>query len=174
MLQLELQQAKDMPKKAEKAQALLDKALERQSHLQSVQPKAPVRLKHHEELVKLWTELAPLLELQEDPNKLLSVKETQLLARKHELEQQIEELEEACRGWFEEDDAFAARVQATRNVVPKPKKTVAKTTSSSAMPNWVTPSRATTTKPKTNIKPKKSTQSGGGVFAAMMMDSDSE
>ena len=106
------------------------------------------------------------------------MKETQTLARKEEIEEEIAALEEASRGWFEDDDAFAARVleakrafQATQS--KKTKKTAGKFVTPSAN-KFVTPGSmkkgawggaATKKKPK----PK-----GGGVFAAMMMDSDSD
>lgn len=94
--------------------------------------------------------------------------------------------QEKSRGWYEEDDIFQARITASRaaweaqdksakKVTKKP--AVAAATSSSRKPNaWNTtsvskPRAAPVSNSTTKSKPKAN---GGGVFAAMMMDSDSD
>ena len=85
----------------------------------------------------------------------------------------------SSRGWFEEDDAFEARVKASRDAwmaklkqANKKKKGKPTVSSGSA---WAT----ATTHKKTAAAPKKTAakskpKAAGGVFAAMMMDSDSD
>lgn len=91
---------------------------------------------------------------------------------------------EASRGWFEDDDAFEARLAASQSAFTakeKQKSTSKKPASSGggykATPvaaKWVTPGA----QPKKSAwgKPdaKKKPASGGSVFAAMMVDSDSD
>ena len=94
--------------------------------------------------------------------------------------------QEKSRGWYEEDDVFQVRITACRaawvaqdkskkNVAKKP--TVTAGSSSSRQPNaWNTtsvakPRAAPVSNSATKSKPKANS---GGVFAAMMMDSDSD
>jgi sRNA-binding protein len=84
----------------------------------------------------------------------------------------------ASRGWFEDDAAFKARVQASkaawmaRMKAQSKKKKPAAASAGSAWANAPVRQKATTgTAKKTSAKPKAS---GGGVFAQMMMDSDSD
>lgn len=87
----------------------------------------------------------------------------------------------SSRGWFESDEDFEARLKAARAAweakvkASKKKKPAAKAPGGggSSLPSttkWVTP--ASTKKPVAKSKPKPAR--GGGVFAAMMMDSDSD
>lgn len=163
------------PKVFERLKNQKTKAEQRKEKISGISPKAPSRLRREADIVKLHKELSPLLEMEAAAKgRLLSVKETQSMARKEEIEQEIADLEEASREWFESDDAFDARVAATRSVAAAAsKKTVKKKAapSTTAATKWVTPttkkaSAWKTTKPKN--KPK-----GGNVFAAMM-DSDSD
>jgi hypothetical protein len=185
-LNKEIAESSDKPKKLEKLTTVKKKATERQSLLEDVTPKAPPRLRHEAEIQKLRVELSPLLQLEEGAKgRLLSVKETQTLARKDEILEEIEELENSSRGWFEDDEAFEVRVAASRAAAAAKakqksgKKSVStgtgyKATSAS---KWVVPGAQKKTggtgawgKPAAKKKPAK----GGNVFAAMMMDSDSD
>ncbi len=89
--------------KAKRAQNLTNaiaKAKERQTKLQNITPKSPPPLKHEAEIGKLRKELEPLMELEDGAKgRLLSIKETQALGRKEEIEEQIEKLE-VCTLWF--------------------------------------------------------------------------
>lgn len=92
--------------------------------------------------------------------------------------------QESSRGWFESDEAFQARVEASRaeweaknKKATKKKPAGAGGSGKSALPattKWVTPGARTGgawSKPAA----KKKAPSAGGVFAAMMMDdSDSD
>lgn len=171
------------PKKAEKLKAMKVKASARKNMLESIDPKPPHKLRHEVEIAKLWAEMRPLQQLEDSAKgRLLSVKETTALSRKDEILEQIEQLEEASRGWFEEDDAFADRIKASRAARAKDKKKVTKKSGGNLgtgsgyktkpTSSWVTPGAS---KKKATSKPAKNKASGGGgVFAAMMMDSDSD
>lgn len=82
------------PKKVEKLKGVLKNLVARKEKLSSITTKGPHRLKHEAEITKLRTELEPLLELEEGAKgRLLSLKETQTLARKDDVLVEIEELE---------------------------------------------------------------------------------
>ena len=177
------------------------KAQERHEKLQQITPVEPAKLKHHAALGKLWKQLAPLHHLDETSGRLLSVQETQLLGKKMELMEQIDELEQASRGWLEDDEVFQARVQASRRqfqsqfgIGSNKKKTAitSKNTKSSSggcggggatissqtkvrvpVSKWVTP---TTTESKQQMAQakKKARLEKGDVFGAMMATDDSD
>lgn len=221
--------------KAKRVEALatnLAKANDRKEMLSKITPKRPHALKNDGEIAKLRKELAPLLQLEASAKgRLLSIKETQSLARKEQIESEIAELEvrvfvvvfvvvrcvflsvassfmcsstitqqhnitslqESSRGWFESDEDFAARVQVSR-VSTKPSTATSSKKSAPAKPaaaaaaagkgaSWVTPGASAwgTAGAKHKTGPKTATAKaagksggGGGVFAAMMMDSDSD
>lgn len=174
-------------KKLEKLRIAKEKAEARKVKISQISPKSLPPLKHQAEIFQLRSELKPLQELENNAKgRLLSLKETQSLARKDEILAEIANLEEKSRGWYEEDDIFQARITASRaaweaqdksakKVTKKP--AVAAATSSSRKPNaWNTtsvskPRAAPVSNSTTKSKPKAN---GGGVFAAMMMDSDSD
>lgn len=176
-------------KKRTKLEDVKAKAIQRKDKLSSIQPIDPHKLKHHVEIAKLQKELTPLLELEnQTKGRLLSVKESQSIARKDEILAEIEELERKSRGWFESDEEFEIRLKAARKTSSKKSTTKPKAPSStsnfslpkpnaSAPTKWITPSSSNNRRPtggklataSQNGKPR-----GGGVFAAMMMDSDSD
>ena len=172
------------PKKAQKLSTQREKLMERKKTLEDIIPKAPGPLKHQAEIQKLHKEMQPLLKLEkETKGRLLTVKETTILARKEEIEEEILILEEKSRGWFEEDEDFQLRVDASRaKAVTAAKKTVKKSTAGSSgggsrtggvkkpITNWVVPNAG---KKRTTKKPAKKTATTNA-FAAMMMDSDSD
>mmetsp|Transcript_14519 Transcript_14519/g.26236 ORF Transcript_14519/g.26236 Transcript_14519/m.26236 type:complete len:107 (-) Transcript_14519:39-359(-) len=102
-----------------------------------------------------------------------------------EMQEEIEELEEASRGWFEDDDAFHVRLEASRKKLSAAVGSVSKASagkkkaaprSAKSAPNWVTPGGLAS---KQAARGKKSTKknsrsNGGSAFSAMMMDSDSD
>lgn len=87
-------ETQNQSKKVEKLKDMGDKVEARKSKLSSISPKSDPPLKHHAEIFKLQSELKPLLELEDGARgRLLSVKETQSLARKEEILEEIAELE---------------------------------------------------------------------------------
>mmetsp|Transcript_15051 Transcript_15051/g.22901 ORF Transcript_15051/g.22901 Transcript_15051/m.22901 type:complete len:88 (+) Transcript_15051:657-920(+) len=84
----------------------------------------------------------------------------------------------SSREWFEEDEAFEARLDVSRNAArakERQRAAAAKkgpTYKATTVSNWVTP--AAVRKPPASRNKKKASNGGGGVFAAMMMDSDSD
>lgn len=169
--------------KAKRVQNLTNaiaKAEERKEKLEKIVAKSPPPLKHEADIEKLRKELGPLLPLEEaSKGRLLSVKETQALGRKQELDDEIAQLEEASRGWFEEDESFQSRARASDMAwmakIKRAAKTKkgSKTGGSKPVSSWSTPgmSKKPAGTKKAAAKPKAK---GSSVFAAMMMDSDSD
>lgn len=169
-----------------------DKIFERKALLEGITSQAPApRLRHESKIAKLYKELGPLLRMEDAARgRLLSVKETQTLARKDEILEEIEYLEQSSQGWFEDDDLFHQRVESCRQKHAKAgggKKAAAgvgkRVTATSASLNkirapvtnkWVTPGAGGGWNSKTGTKDKKKKGKGGAVFTAMMMDSDSD
>jgi hypothetical protein len=183
-------QTEKKPKKVEKLTIVKTKVEQREVMLKKISPKAPQRLKHQDEILELRKELAPLIKLEDGAKgRLMSVKETQTLARKDEILEEITELEDSSRGWFEDDVSFDLRVKISRSIGVKTtgkqssKKTSSstnakKSTSGSA---WVSSSSSAVrskAKPynsKVGSASSSSKKKSGGVFAAMMLDdSDSD
>ena len=116
----------------------------------------------------------------EAKGRLLSIKETAMMTRKEEIEEEILDLEEKSRGWFEDDDDFQLRVAASRAKKIVVKKTIVKTSGSSSanggakkpITNWIVPGASA--KKQANIKKTKTKTASSNAFAAMMMDSDSD
>ena len=181
---------KNQEKKVAKLNALKEKAVARKQMLESHTAQAPPKLKHDAQIMKLSKELQPLLKLEATAKgRLLSMKETKALAAKDEMMEEISELEEASRGWFEDDDDFQVRLEASRKKRESASKSASKAASggkgkkagtgsrtSSRSTAWLTPGGVAS---KQNALGKKTVAAKkpkpkGGVFAAMMMDSDSD
>eukprot|EP00545_Synedropsis_sp_CCMP1620_P007157 CAMPEP_0119008388 /NCGR_PEP_ID=MMETSP1176-20130426/3659_1 /TAXON_ID=265551 /ORGANISM="Synedropsis recta cf, Strain CCMP1620" /LENGTH=432 /DNA_ID=CAMNT_0006960707 /DNA_START=30 /DNA_END=1325 /DNA_ORIENTATION=- len=157
-VQTELDDAADKPKKLEKLKSVREKVQQRKEMLAAIAPKAPHKLRHEVEIHKLLKEIMPLQQL-EDSKGLLTVKETQQLGRKVEMEEQVAELEASSRGWFEDDEeAFEARLQLCRNAfAAKQKASGGKKKASSGY------KAPTTTK---FITPGGASRGGGGAWGA--------
>lgn len=171
------------PKKVNKLTAQKGKLTERQKTLDGITPQPPHPLRHQAEIEKLRKEMQPLLKLEnQTKGRLLTLKETTTLSRKYEIEEEITELEDKSRGWFEDDEDFQTRVEASRSQASKraaAKKTVKKSSSSGRSAgagsakktiNWVVPGAKRVAKKPAS---KKSSRTAN-TFAAMMMDSDSD
>jgi hypothetical protein len=178
--------SENKPKLKEKLEQKRLKVLEREEKLQAIVPISPPPLKLQAEINKLRAEAVPLKQVQDaGTGRLLSVKESQTVSKLLELLDEIEVLEQDSRGWFEEDGAFDARLQASRRAATAAaaKKNSSKKTTKSAstaasskssLPSsakWVTPGGS---KKTTAAASKPKATRGGGVFGAMMMDSDSD
>ena len=175
------------------------KAVERREMLEHIDPQPPHRLRHEAAIVKLHRELAPLVRMEDAARgRLLSVRETQTLARKEEIMDEISYLEESSQGWFEDDDVFEFRLQAARARYVGRSKTKgsgggggggggARVTANAASlgkirapaaatSRWVTPGSSSQGWGKAGGAggKKKKKGKGGAVFAAMMMNSDSD
>lgn len=188
-LQGEINDSGDKPKKAEKLQAMKLKLEQRRELLSAIQPKAPHKLRHDAEIQKLLSEIAPLQKIEDDAKgRLMTMKETQMMGRKTEILEQIAQLEASSREWFEDDEAFSARVALTHQAFATKQKLQnkkqAKSTSVTTMANFKPTTKFIT--PGTKVgggggggawgtKPvPKAKKTPSGVFAAMMMDSDSD
>ncbi|KAL3907742.1 MAG: hypothetical protein SGARI_003388 [Bacillariaceae sp.] len=183
-------ETEDRPKKAEKLRQTKTKLENRKAMLTKISPLAPEPLKYETEILELRKELAPLIKLEEGAKgRLLSVKETQHLAKKDDISLEIAHLENESRGWFEDDASFEVRLEKSRKAIKShsgkgnatskgkaTKTTAAKT--KSATNAWVSAAapRARTTTKKSAAQTSKPKTKGnvGGVFAAMMLDSDSD
>ncbi|KAL7544437.1 hypothetical protein ACHAWF_007817 [Thalassiosira exigua] len=106
---------KSHEKRASKLTAQKEKAVARKTMLEGHTAQPPQRLKHEARLVKLRKQLQPLVKLEQSAHgRLLTMKETKELAAMDDIMEEISELEEASRGWFEDDDAFEVRLEASR------------------------------------------------------------
>jgi hypothetical protein len=183
----------------------LKKALARKEQLQSLKDddlsslsSYPPPLRHEAKITALRKKLLPLQVLEgKAKGGFLTLAETKALTEKEEIENEIEQLEEASYGWFEEEDAFEARLQRSRDKFnakfgkkggggkasssssssssSSAKKTFGKTGAGGSN-KWVLPGQKKqggsawgTSGGKKNTSKNK----GGSVFSAMMMDSDS-
>ena len=91
-------QEEGKPKRVQKLKEMTEKLETRKGKLERIEPKGPHRLKHEAEIAKLRSKMQPLLDLEGGAKgRLLSLKETQSLARKDEILEAIAELE-VCRG----------------------------------------------------------------------------
>ena len=158
------------------------KALARKELLESIPPQEPHKLRNQAEIGKLRKELAPLLQLEDETRgRLLNIKETKLLARKDEILEEIEYLEETSRGWFEDDDVFESRVQASRRELAGHRKSRksgstatidADTKAKVSVNKWFTPGEGRGF--ASASAKKKSKQKKGSVFGSMTMDSSDD
>ena len=168
------------PKKLQKLKNQREKLTERKGTLEEIKPCAPAPLKNQGQIEKLRKDLQPLLKLEKEvKGRLMSIKETAAMTRKEEIEEEIVYLENTSRGWFEEDEDFEERVEASRakaSAKAKAVKKVVKKVSGSRgggskQPiNWVVPGSKKSAKPQA----RKKKASNVNAFAAMMMDSDSD
>ncbi len=182
-------------KRVENLKAQLDKTKARQTKIQSASTILPPKLKNEDAIIKLRKEQLPLLELEKAAKgRLLSIKESQSMARKDEIENEVHELELSSRQWFETDSMFEARIkvtlsnwekhrkQQTQNATKKKASSSAaptsKTSSSSSGTKWVLPGAKKAgawSTPKPSTKSSQAGTTGSGLFAAMMNDgSDSD
>lgn len=185
---------KSQDKKAAKLDIQKEKSEARRCMLKGHTAQPPHALKNEAQIMKLRKQIQPLLKLEQScKGRLLTMKETKELAAKDEMLGEISQLEEASRGWFEDDDAFHVRLDASRkkkNAVSSSSnagkgvsggKGKAPGTGSRSMTAgniaWHTPggnaAKQAALGKKTAAAKSKPTSSGG-VFAAMMMDSDSD
>lgn len=184
-IQVATQQSKE--KKVANLNVQKEKAAARKKMLEGRTPQPPHDLKHDSQIMKLKKKLQPLLKLEQSAKgRLLSMKETKELAAKDEILDEIAKLEEASRGWYEDDDLFQVRLENSRKK-KVPGSGPSKSSSgagkkpgtgsrSTGNTSWVTPGGLAA---KQNVLGKKAAAykaktKAGGVFAAMMMDSDSD
>lgn len=191
-LEKEIQVANEekKPKKADKLSMQRDKLVERESMLKKIAPKAPHPLRFESEIQKLRKEMQPLVKLEKDSKgRLLTLKETSLLSRKEEILDEISDLENKSRGWFEDDDHFQNRLDASRSAArklgtnksskkPTGSKVGAPSTKggkSASQTKWLVPgpTRSSTGRNASSSK-GRAAKSATNAFAAMMMDSDSD
>merc|ERR1712174_44767 len=80
-----------------------------------ITPVDPIPLKHRNEIIKLNKELIPLNKMEQNAKgRLLSIKEATALSRKTEILDEIHDLEQDSREWFEPDDVFESRLKYYR------------------------------------------------------------
>ncbi len=174
------------PKKLEKLKMQRGKVTEREKNLDNITPLPPIPLRFQADIDKLRKEMQPLTKMEQAAKgRLLTLKETAAMTRKEEIEEEIIDFEEASRGWFEEDEDFQTRVDASRAQGKARAKAIAarKTkkvssgggsggSSRKPVTNWVLPGASKKTSRPAAAKKKKS--ASVNTFAAMMMDSDSD
>lgn len=180
-------------KNSAKVAEQLKKALARKEMLNSITNEAPLPpLRLENQINTLRKKLAPLKALEEASNqRYLSIAETSALSEMDDLEREIDRLEQACCGWFEEEEVFALRVQASRdrfeNMISAraakkgggkgANRSMGGSAVNSGSTKWILPG-GEGVKSKKNAwgvgSTKKKSAKGGAVFSAMMLDSSSE
>lgn len=84
-------------KRVENLQAALAKAQTRKSKIQSINPKPLPPLQNHAAIAKLRKEMEPILAMEASAKgRLLSLKESQAVSHKEELQEEIESLQVCC------------------------------------------------------------------------------
>jgi hypothetical protein len=163
------------------------KANERLQKLTSISPISHAKLTHHAELGRLWKQVNNI-QIPDTTGRLLSVQESQLIGKRDELLEEIDQLEQASQGWLEDDHIFEMRLHQCRSEFDKKfsknnntgsaKKgskqnmsTIgASTKARMPITKWVTPGETKAqamSKKKTKIKK-------GDLFGAMMAASSSD
>jgi hypothetical protein len=177
-------EAQSKAKRVENFKMQIEKAKIRQAKIQSLSTISLPKLKNEDAICKLRREQLPLLEIEQAAKgRLLTLKESQSVARKDEISEEIHQLELSSRNWFESDDMFQARVKASsvnweksRKQAAAKKKSAPKATAvtgaSSAATKWVVPGAKKTS--AWGQPSQKGVKTGGGLFAQMMNDSDSD
>lgn len=167
----------------------LKKALTRKTQLQALCDEVkshPPPLRHESKISALRKKLLPLHMLEESSRgRLLTLDETRALTTKGELLEEIYELEEGSRGWFEEDDAFHKRLEISR-ARARTKRNSEKTLSraarkegrsgsvANAVNTWIMPGEKPKSQWGASSGKSKVKSRGGAVFTAMMLDSSSD
>lgn len=177
----------------------LKKALARKQQLKSLTDDVlsmnassyPPPLRYEAQITAMRKKLLPLQTLEDSSKgRLLTLSETRSLTEKGELENEIERLELASCGWFEDEDAFEERLRRSRDKFQskfsrsKRGNAGAKSAGGSklaggsganAVNKWILPGEkpknawGSSASGKGKLKGK-----GGAVFTAMMMDSSSD
>jgi hypothetical protein len=164
----------------------LAKAKERLQKLTSISPSSHANLKHHAELGRLWKQVNNI-KIPDTTGRLLSVHESQLIGKRDELLEEIDQLERASQGWLEDDHIFEMRLHQCRSEFDKKfsknntgsgkkgsKQNMstmgASTKARTPVTKWVTPGE---TKAQAMSK-KKTKAKKGSLFSAMMADSSSD
>lgn len=96
--------------KNKKVEKLNEKLISIQTKKSTIEKVSPItrRLVHAERIQKCWSKLLPLITLEEKGKSLsLTLADLKVLEEKPELEDQIEQLQNASRGWFEDDEEFS-------------------------------------------------------------------
>lgn len=109
----EIEQAKkeNKPKKVEKLEQKLEASTSRKALVEKITP-IPPRLLEGDEIRKLYMKIFPLHAIEEKGRSMsLTLADLKLLEEKSDFENQIIELQQRSRGWFEEDSDFLERCQ---------------------------------------------------------------
>jgi hypothetical protein len=171
----------------------LKKALTRKIQLQILSDEVlsmhatsyPPPLRHESKISALRKRLLPLLSLEDSSRgRLLTLEETRALSVKDELLEEICELEEGSRGWFEDDEAFQKRLEKSRKRSSS-KRNGGKSlvgsagreggsVSSNTVNKWILPGEKSKSSWGASSSKSKLKGKGGAVFTAMMLDSSSD
>jgi hypothetical protein len=171
----------------------LKRALTRKIQLQTLSDEVismhatsyPPPLRHESKIAALRKRLLPILALEDSSRgRLLTLDETRTLSFKDELLEEIHELEQGSRGWFEEDEAFQRRLEKSRKRSSS-KRSGGKSHiglagreggsgGSNAVNKWILPGEKPKVSWGASSSKGKLKGKGGAVFTAMMMDSSSD
>ena len=101
--------------KDKKVEKLTEKLASIQTKKSAIEKNTPVvrRLAHAERIQKCWAKLLPLIALEDKGRSLsLTLADLKVLEEKPELEEQIQQLQNASKGWFEDEEEFVGMCAA--------------------------------------------------------------
>lgn len=185
--ELEAAKIEGKPKKVEKLTEKRESIVGKKAHISGISP-AVRRLLHADMIQKLWARLL-LLQVVEEKGRSMSLTMADLktLEEKPDIEEQILQMQNASRGWFEDDadfnamceaeereakKKFKAKVDASKSKnVNKGKVSSGTSGKSSAAGGWMTTSRGGS---KTAVSSTSTQSTRNGFAAAFGGDSDSD
>ena len=101
--------AEEKPKKVEKLQEKQTAITVRKATVQKIQP-IQHRLKHGDEILKLRVKVLPMMALEDKGRSMsLTLADLKSIEEKSDIETDIALLENASRGWFEDEDDFVLK-----------------------------------------------------------------
>jgi hypothetical protein len=177
--ELEVATKENKLQKVEKLNEKLNALSLRKQNLEKIAP-IERNLVHKDAILKCYAKLLPLLTLEEKTRSLsLTLADLKLLEEKPELELQIQQLQNASKGWFEDDEEFQSMCENLEKEARKKYKAKLETGKAKSGGNkhtstkntgWVTTSKSTN-KSSINSNSNKPKLTG---FAAAFGGSDSD
>jgi hypothetical protein len=109
--EIELAKKEEKPKKVEKLEEKKSSIKARIATVSDIKPKQ-LRLRHADEILRLRLKLLPLLAVEDKGRSMsLTLADLKTLEQKSDIEEKINGLETASRGWFEDEEDFQSKVE---------------------------------------------------------------
>lgn len=109
--EIELAKKDEKPKKVEKLEEKRTAIIARIAAVSDIKPKQ-LRLRHADEILRLRLKLLPLLAVEDKGRSMsLTLADLKTLEQKSDIEEKINCLENASRGWFEDEEDFQSKIE---------------------------------------------------------------